>query len=672
MVDTALAPLRARRAELETPRSEQRRLVTVVFADLVDFTVLSRRLDAEDTREVVGAYFARWQRAIEDQGGVVEKFIGDAVMAVFGLSRSYEDDAHRAIRAALAMLASSRSSTPTSAPLRRHAAHARRHRHRRGGGQHPRRTARHGVRRGRSDGQPGQSRLQAAAPVDRVLVSCETQRQVRGAFGIDERPGSSSRGSTSRSTPSWCAPSGASVSGSTPSAASRASRPAPSGGSCSCASSRTGSGTSPTSRPWRVVTVMGDAGVGKSRLLFDFDAWLAERPESVWWFRGRAAPSSQNTVNVLLRDVLTSRLDIQIDDTSERAPRLTDGFVSALGPDSGPRSGALVGAWLGFDVDTTAFDLPSEPQALRDQGTEALGGYFRALSQQAPVVILLEDLHWADEGTLRWLDAVAPVWARPRCSSSPRRGPPCSRPGPGGARGSPTTCASRSARSRGARAASWCADPQPGRGFPDDLVDLVIDSAEGNPFYIEELVTWLIDAGVVVRGEPHWFVVDELVRTVAVPSTLKGVLQSRLDALSLEERNLLQRASVVGRVFWDLAVAYLDDDRDDPRPGGHARSLDILRRREVLLQREVSHFASAREFLFKHALLRDVAYDGVLRAHRERYHQRAADWLAETSAAVGRADEYAAVIADHFERAHDPAAATWYLRAGKGQPPSTP
>ena len=86
-------------------RTEQRRLVTVVFADLVDFTVLSRQLDAEDTREVVNAYFARWQRAIEDHGGVVEKFIGDAVMAVFGLSRSYEDDAHRAIRSALAMLA---------------------------------------------------------------------------------------------------------------------------------------------------------------------------------------------------------------------------------------------------------------------------------------------------------------------------------------------------------------------------------------------------------------------------------------------------------------------------------------------------------------------------------------------------------------------------------------
>ena len=128
-----------------------------------------------------------------------------------------------------------------------------------------------------------------------------------------------------------------------------------------------------------------------------------------------------------------------------------------------------------------------------------------------------------------------------------------------------------------------------------------------------------------------------------MPSTLKGVLQSRLDALSAQERNLLQRASVVGRVFWDQAVAHITDGADDPDDqAATLGSLDNLRRREVLLQREVSRFATAREFLFKHALLRDVAYDGVLRAQRERYHRGAAQWLAETSAAVGREDEYAA------------------------------
>jgi len=145
---------------------------------------------------------------------------------------------------------------------------------------------------------------------------------------------------------------------------------------------------------------------------------------------------------------------------------------------------------------------------------------------------------------------------------------------------------------------------------------------------------------------------------VAVPATLRGVLQARLDALGTRERALLQRAAVIGRVFWDTAVDSLD------RGGRMAGPvLDGLRDRDVVLQREASRFSESREFVFKHALLRDVAYDAVLRRQRERYHRAAAAWLVATSGA--RADEYAAVVADHLERAGDPEAARWYLRAAE-------
>ncbi len=665
VVDTALDPLRARRVELDAPRTEQRRLVTVVFADLVDFTVLSRKLDPEDTREVVGAYFARWQRVIEEQGGVVEKFIGDAVMAVFGLNRSYEDDAHRAIRAALAMLEdldqlNDEVSQRYGVTL-----------HMRVGidtGEVVVSTL--GERAGHGFVAVGPTvnraaRLEAAAPVDRVLISAETQRLVRGSFGIEARAGLTLKGIDE--------PVDAFV---VVYERRLEFRLDPSGRIEGVETSTVGRDLQlrflqdrmldviDESR-WRVVTVMGDAGVGKSRLLYDFDAWLNERTEPVWWFGARAAPASQHGVNVLLRDLLTSRLDIAIDDASEEVrARLTQGFVAAHGPENGPRLAALVGAWLGFESDAS-FELPSDPQTLRDQGTEALGEYFRRLSDQAPVVMLLEDLHWADEGSLRWLDAVAPVLAEAQvlvvATSRPSLLERHPRWGEGltqHVRLSLTPLSRRESRELVRQILRHV------ERVPDELVGLVIDNAEGNPFYIEELVTWLIDAGVITRSEPHWLVHEELVRTVAVPSTLKGVLQSRLDALTLDERNLLQRASVVGRVFWDLAVAHLDDQPAAADGSSSSSSLEHLRRRELLLQREVSRFASAREFLFKHALLRDVAYDGVLRAHRERYHRRAADWLAETSAAVGRQDEYAAIIAEHYERARDPAAAGWYLRAG--------
>ncbi len=666
VVETALEPLRARRAELEAPRAEQRRLVTVVFADLVDFTVLSRRLDAEDTREVVGGYFARWQRVIEQHGGVVEKFIGDAVMAVFGLSHSYEDDAHRAIRAALEMLAGLEE---LNADLgERYGVTL----HMRVGidtGEVVVSTL--GERKGHGFVAVGPTvnraaRLQAAAPVDRVLISADTQRLVRGAFDVETLPGLDLKGIDE--------PVDAFV---VVYERRLEFRLDPSGGVEGVDTETVGRDLQlrylqdrfwdvVDEKRWRVITVMGDAGVGKSRLLFDFDSWLADRPEPVWWFRGRAAPSSQQGVNFLLRDVLTSRLDIQLDDPGDVVrSRMVEGFVSAAGPVEGPQLAAQVGAWLGFDMGDLVADIPTDPQALRDRGTEALGEYFRRLGEQAPVLMLLEDLHWADEGTLRWLDAVAPVLARAQvlvvATARPALLEAHPRWGEGQSHHIRLPLAPLSRRETRALVRQILRHVE---SLPGVLVDLVIDSSEGNPFYVEELITWLVDAGVVVRGEPHWHVVDELVRTVAVPSTLKGVLQARLDALTFEQRNLLQRASVVGRVFWDQAVTQLEDDPRAHDEEATRRDLENLRRREVLLQREVSRFAAAREFLFKHALLRDVAYDSVLRAHRERYHRKAAEWLCRTSAAVGREDEYAAVIAEHYELARDPAAAQWYLRAG--------
>ena len=196
--------------------------------------------------------------------------------------------------------------------------------------------------------------------------------------------------------------------------------------------------------------------------------------------------------------------------------------------------------------------------------------------------------------------------------------------------------------------------------LPTEVVDLVVDAGEGNPFYLEELVSWLVDSGVVVPDQPSWRVVPALLGAVAVPHSLKGLLQARLDGLTGPERAVLQRASVVGRVFWDEAVTHLD-----PSPDPQDEAFDHLRERDVVFERETSTFASAREFLFKHALLRDVAYESVLRTRRQAYHRRAALWLAETSARAGRDEEYAALIAEHFDRAGDPAAPEWYLRAAR-------
>lgn len=662
VVATALGPLLERRAALQAAAAgEQRRLVTVLFADLVGFTVLSRRLDAEDTREVVNAVFARWQRVIEEHGGVVEKFIGDAVMAVFGLRTSREDDAARAVRAGLAMVESLRE--PAEDVERRF---GERLRMRVGVDTGDVVVSTLGERAGHEFVAVGPtvnraSRLQGEAPPDMVLLSEDTRRLVRGVFGLEPRPGLRLKG-IDEPVDAWVV---------------LAERPR--SFELERAVGVGGVETSTVGREiellalqehladvveessWRITTVVGDAGVGKSRLLLELDAWLQERPDPVWWFRGRASPSGQNRPHALLRDAVTTRFGIGASDPPEAViARLEEGFASAFGDSPRTRLDArVVARWLGFEG-VAGDDVPADPQALRDRASELLARYLERLTRRAPAVVLFEDLHWADDASLTWLDAAddvladAPVLvvatARPTLLEA--------RPhwGEGLAHHARLTLEPLSRRESRLLLAELL---QHVHEVPRELVDLVVDGAEGNPFYIEELVTWLVDAGVVVRGDGEWDVRVDRIGQVRVPSTLKGVLQSRLDALEVSERAVLQRASVVGRVFWDSAVERLGDD--GARVGA---ALERLRDRELVHQRGSSAFGSAHEFSFKHALLRDVAYDGMLRAHRRGYHALAAAWLIEVTERHGRVDEFAAVIAEHTDRAGDAGAARWYLRAG--------
>jgi len=682
VVDTALVPLQARRATLvDQAQGEQRRLVTVVFADLVGFTELSSWLDAEDTRGIVDAYFSRWLRVIEGHGGVVEKFIGDAVMAVFGLRQSWEDDAQRAVRAALAMLADLETLN-----TRLQQEYGVRLRMRVGVDTGDVVVSTLGDRGGAEFVVVGQtvnraSRLQSAAPPDGILISADTHRQIRGRFSMQRREGLVLKGIEE------------------PVDAYLVQSERPHGFQLDRARGVEGVETTTVGREielrylqerlwdvveeghWRLVTVVGDAGVGKSRLLLDFDSWLAERSEPVWWFRGRASHTGHHHANALLRDMIAGRFGIIESDSAEQVrAKLEAGFADVYdgtverpgapadpaGVEAARRAARLVGSWLSFDLGTAdALDVPPDPQALRDGASQALAEYLARLSRRAPVVVLLEDLHWADDGSLRWLDAAAETLSDSRVLVVATARPALLEERPHWGEGlehhlrlALTPLSRRESRLLLEQLLHRVQDP------PAALVDLVIGSAEGNPFYIEELVTWMVDAGVIVKGPDSWRVENDLVGSAVVPSTLRGVLQARLDSLSAAERGLLQRASVVGRVFWDDAVGRLGQDADRETSRLSA-TLDDLRRRELVFEREVSSFDSAREFLFKHALLRDVAYDGVLRSHRQRYHARAGAWLAEVSARSGRQDEYAALVAEHFDRAGDPAAGRWYFRAGR-------
>ena len=388
-----------RQAELVSgQRGEQRRLVTVLFADLVDFTVLSRQLDAEDTRDVVDAYFARWQAAIEEHGGVVEKFIGDAVMAVFGLqpllrgrrpprgprrrspcsttSTTLNAERRAPVRRARCTCASA------STPARSSSA--------------PWRAGRSRVRRRRADGQPGR-RLQAAAPVDGVLIS--DRHPAPGPRRVRRRrpcPACSSRASTSRSTPtSWSheRPRGLPA---RPARRRRGRRDrAPSAGTCELRFlqdrllGRRRRGRAGGSSRRRATPASASRGC-----CCDFDPWLAEPPEAVWWFRGRASHVEQNRANALLRDLLATRLEIArerpADVVREQARGRASPWPTATGRGGGTRGARSSGAGSASTSGPTRRpragpDRPAERCATRR--TVALGRVLRAGSRAAQPVV---------------------------------------------------------------------------------------------------------------------------------------------------------------------------------------------------------------------------------------------------------------------------------------------
>ena len=193
--------------------------------------------------------------------------------------------------------------------------------------------------------------------------------------------------------------------------------------------------------------------------------------------------------------------------------------------------------------------------------------------------------------------------------------------------------------------------------------------AEGNPFYIEELIKMLVEDGVILTGEEQWQVEPERFAEIDVPDTLTGVLQARLEGLPQEERNTLQQASVVGHIFWDDTVEYITNESTSADTQSALRSTDenlsSLRSRELIYHREESAFTDAAEYTFKHAILRDVTYESVLKRVRKAYHGLVAEWLIQHSGE--RAGEYTGLIADHLELAgKDEQAAIYLYQAGEG------
>ncbi len=666
VVDALLAPAREKLASLHDdaagPRpTQQLKQVSILFLDVVGSTTLSQHLDPEEIGVVMDDALARATTVVAAHRGRVLQYAGDNLLAAFGVDEAREDDPEHAVRAGLELLVLGRT---LGAEVQ--AQH--------GDAGFDVRIGIHtgGVLLGGGVDADGTirgiavniaARMEQSAPAGALRISHDTYAQVRGLFEVDVQAPMIVKG-VDEPVQSYLVvkPKPRSFRLGTRGIEGVVTRMI--GRDAELEDLQTAFRTLLVDRAFAAVTIVAEAGIGKSRLLYEFAAWSEARPEPFLLFRGRADPQTQGQPYGLLRDILAWRFRIADDDTVETARRkMEDGivplFVDDDGPDLAEGHAHLLGHLIGIEwKDSRHIEgIVDDPKQIRNRAFHAAVQLFRRISVQdgVPIVLQLEDLHWADGESLDFLAHLAAV-----------------------DRDVPILVVASSRPTLFERRAGWCADDVHRRidllpldrswsldlanellkkiaDIPAALRELLTGGSEGNPFYMEELVKMLIDQKAIETGNV-WKVNATRLLVTKVPATLTGVLQARLDSLAAAERNTLQTASVIGQVFWDKALAALDAQSDETLPKLVMRALTV--------PRSEASSEDLREYAFKHAILHQVTYATVLKRTRKGVHGKLAHWLAAQTGL--RANDFLAIAAGHFEEAEDDAnAAEFYARAAE-------
>ena len=613
----------------EEPRDE-RKIVTVLFVDLVGFTARAETLDPEDVREMLNTYYTRLRSEIEPFGGVVEKFIGDAVMAVFGAPTAHGDDPERAVRAALAVreaVADLNEADPELDLQIRLAVNT--------GEAIVSLTARAeaGEAMIAGDVVNTASRLQSAAPTNGILVGEETYRATRSLIEYEEADPVTVKGKREPCRV-WLAQ------GTRTAPGERVMSTVPMVGRTNelAVLHRIFESVTSEQRP-HLVTVLGDAGMGKTRLTAEFTSQLEERGVRV--LLGRSHPYGASTFYGPFTQHVKSLSGIFASDDVAAAREKLRAAIAHLLPGAGSQEVVShLELLIGLGADEEVADRQTLFLAARR--------FVEGLTREGPAVLVFEDLHWADSGTLDLLEILASrVHGAPLLLLALAR--PVillERPGWGGGMTAYTALTLEAlAESEAVELAASLAGPE---GPAGDAMRLAAAS-EGNPLFIEELV-----ASVRERPESA---------SSHLPTTIRGLLSARLDTLPPVERLVLLDAAVVGRVFWRGALERILGDGTDL-----TEVLDALEARDLIRREPFSWIESEEQFAFKHVMIRDAAYATVSRATRKELHAAVAEYLEE---ATGDAAATATALAGHWREGGHPDRAIGYLvvagdQAGRG------
>jgi class 3 adenylate cyclase/tetratricopeptide (TPR) repeat protein len=582
----------------EVAAREERKVVTVLFADLVGFTSRAEQMDPEDVRALLAPYHHRLRSELERFGGTVEKFIGDAVVALFGAPVAHEDDPERAVRAALEIRdwvreeeadLQLRIAVNTGEALIALGA---------------RPEAGEGMASG--DVVNTTARLQSAAPVNGVLVGETTWRATRDRIEYAEHEAVSAKGKA-EPIPVWEAVQATSRLGMD--LEQRVLTPLV-GRERELAVVFDAFDRAVGQREPQLVTLVGVPGIGKSRLMAELFRRLEESPELVWWRQGRALPYGSGVSFWAVGEIVKAQAGINENDPPATvAEKLRESVGQAVEEHERDWIAGHLEPLLGLS-DDAALD--------RQEAFAAWRRYLEGLAERRALVLVFEDLHWADDGLLDFVDHLA-EWAsgvpllvlgsaRPELLDR--------RPNWGGGKLNATTLAlSPLDDADAARVISAVLERTL---LPAETQAALLEQAGGNPLYAEQFARLFIE-----RGD------------VSVPENVQGIIAARLDALPDAEKQLLQDASVLGKVFWSGGVA------------ADEGALHALERKGFVRRERRSAVVGEAEYAFRHVLVREVAYGQIPRAARAEKHLASAEWIES----LGRSEDHAELIAHHYTSA---------------------
>ena len=589
----------------------ERKVVTVLFVDLVGFTSRSESMDPEDVEVELSRYHARVRDELERHGGTVEKFIGDAVMAVFGAPTTHEDDAERAVRAALAVRQWAtgdggievRIGVNTGEALVRVGA-----------------RAEYGESTAVGDVVNTAARLQTAAPTNGVIVGEVTHRATRKVIDYELAGAVHAKGKADP-VRAWVAADARARVGDEVIVTTRTPFL---GREHELQLLRASLARARSEREPQLVTLVGVPGIGKSRLLHELARLVDSDPELVTWRQGHCLPYGDGVSLWALAGIVKAEAGILENDPPETAEEKLAKTLDTRGDEVDvdwmlARLGPLVGI---SDADASHAERAEQFAAWRQ--------FLEGLADNGPAVVVFEDLHWADDTLLDFVDELielasgVPLFvvatARPELLAK--------RPAWGGGR---TNALTLSLQPLPPDATATLVDTLLGVTGPDESVrTAILERAEGNPLYAEEFAR-------MVEESPG--------SALQLPDSVHGIIAARLDMLPVEQKRLLQFAAVVGKVFWVGAVATLA-----ATPAQEIEEqLHTLERRELVRRERRSSLAGDTQYSFRHIVARDVAYGQIPRADRSALHLRVAEWLS----ALGRPDDHAELIAHHYLAAID-------------------